>query len=70
MVVSGRLRRRRKSALCPFFRIGFHRIDLVALEAAQLGSAGSIRHRYQSFIALGAAGLVHESLPHFAGNLG
>jgi hypothetical protein len=49
-------------AIRPFRRVGFHRIDTVALQANQFGSAGPVRHCHQPFLTLRAAGNVHANL--------
>jgi hypothetical protein len=47
-------------ALGPFGRDGFKRVNLIALQAAELRSARPVRHCHQSFFALRTAGHIHE----------
>src|ERR1700710_82821 len=52
-----------KTAVGPVSCTGFHRIDLFAPQANELGTARSVCHGHQAFLATGAAGLVHRKAP-------
>lgn len=56
-------RRPRQRAVSPFRGIGFHWIDLITIETAQFGLAGSVGRCHQSLFALRAADRVHGILP-------
>jgi hypothetical protein len=66
---SGRICRAGQSAVCPSHRIGFHRIDLVAFQTPEFGSACPVGHCHPEFFALRASVFIHGVLPRFGRNL-
>jgi hypothetical protein len=61
--VLGSLGRSRQRTVGPPCSVGFHGVDLVALETAKLSSASAVGHCHQQLVALRAAMVVHGFLP-------
>jgi hypothetical protein len=63
IAISGRVRWAGKPTVCPFHRIGFHGVHLVALHATEPGFARPVSHCHHELFALWAAVIIHDVLP-------